>query len=92
MTTCYSCGRRIQGKVHRSTIGKPACRGCSNLQVGAVVGGASGASTGETLGLIHVLNSWRTGTRKSTARDEADTRPLVEMPWKRPRRKVGGDA
>ena len=45
-----------------------------------------------TLGLIHVLNSWRTGTRKSTARDEADTRPLVEMPWKRPRRKDAGDA
>lgn len=53
---------------------------------------ASGASAGETLGLIHVLNSWRTGTRKSTARDEADTRPLVEMPWKRPRRKDEGDA
>ena len=72
MTACYSCGRTIKGTVHRSTIGKPACRGCSNLQVGAVIGTASGASTGETLGLIHILNSWRTGTRKSKARDEAE--------------------
>lgn len=92
MAICYSCRKSFTGKPYRSTIGEPACRSCSNIQMGAVIGAGSGASTGETLGLIHVLNTWRTGTKRSKARDEAATTPLIRMPWKRSPRKAEGDA
>ena len=92
MAICYSCRKSFTGKPYRSTIGQPVCRSCSNVQVGAIVGMGSGASTGETLGLIHILNTWRTGTKRSKARDEAATTPLLRMPWKRSRREPTDDA
>lgn len=92
MPRCYTCRKTFTGKAYRSTIGKPVCRSCSNAQMGGIIGIGSGASTGESLGLIHILNSWRSGSKKERSRQEDATTPLVRMPWKRPRRRDADDA
>lgn len=90
MPRCTSCQKKYSGPTYRSITGRVVCRSCQNMVTGAVAGGASGLDTGGQLGMIHVLNTWKPGSRKERAQKESATTPLLRMPWHR-RRTKGAD-